>query len=353
MSVYKNKKGTWNVKFRYTDWDGTIRQKKKENFATKREAQAFENDFLDRLEKTSKITFKGLVENYMEDCKLHLRPTTLAHKRFLIDTKFLPYFSDFAIDEIDPYMIRHWQNEMITHPENYSQTYLKTVHNQLSAIFNFAVKFYGLPRNPVLVCGTMGKTKADRMDYWTKEEFDAFINEFEHKLLYKTAFALLFYSGMREGELLALTIADFDFEENTVTINKSYACLDRKDFIQGTKTSRSTRTIVLPEEVMALVKEYSDQLYGLECTDRLFQTSKTQLLRMLRKGCEASGVKRIRVHDLRHSHASLLINLGLPPKVVAERLGHENIQTTLNTYSHLYPTKDREVAEKLSNLIND
>ena len=309
--------------------------------------------YLDRLEKTSKITFKGLVENYMADCELHLKPATLEHKRFLIDTKFLPYFETFAIENIDAYMIRQWQNTMITYPENYVPTYLKTLNNQLSAIFNFAVKFYGLPQNPVSVCGTMGKSKSGRLAYWTKEEFDSFIQEIEENSVYHVAFHVLFYSGMGEGEFLALMLDDFDFDQNTITINKSYACLKKEDVVQAPKTTRSVRKIVMPQEVMTLVKSYVDRLYGYERTDRVFQTSKMQLLRAMAKGCKKSGVPYIHIHDLRHSHASLLINLSLPPKVGAERLGHENIQTTLNTYSHLYPTKDREVAEKLSDLMND
>lgn len=268
------------------------------------------------------------------------------------DTKFLPYFGDFSIENIDAYMIRQWQNTMITHPENYAPTYLKTLNNQLSAIFNFAVKFYGLSQNPVSVCGTMGKSKSGRLAYWTKEEFDSFIQEIEENSVYHVAFHVLFYSGMREGEFLALTMDDFDFDQNTITINKSYACLKKEDVIQAPKTTCSVRKIVMPQEVMMLVKSYVDRLYGYERTDRVFQTSKMQLLRAMAKGCEKSGVPYIHIHDLRHSHASLLINMGMPPKVVAERLGHENIQTTLNTYSHLYPSKDREVAEKLSDLMS-
>ena len=113
------------------------------------------------------------------------------------------------------------------------------------------------------------------------------------------------------------------------------------------------RTITLPAEIMEMVKEYSSMLYDYKPTDRLFLTSKQSLTREMIRGCTASGVKRIRIHDLRHSHASLLIELGFAPLLISERLGHENIETTLNTYSHLYPNKHGEVAEILSKLIQN
>ena len=101
-----------------------------------------------------------------------------------------------------------------------------------------------------------------------------------------------------------------------------------------------------------MVQEYSEKLYDYRPTDRLFATNKNALLREMERGCNLSGVKKIRIHDLRHSHASLLIELGVSPLLITERLGHENVETTLNTYSHLYPNKHGEVADTLSRLIS-
>ena len=353
MSAYKNDRGSWNVKFYYTDWTGKRKQKKKEGFATKKEAQAFEADFLNKCKNSVDITFSNLVENYMQDCKVHLKPTTIANKEHLISTKILPYFADMPICDIDISTVRKWQNELISHENNYAPTYLKTVHNQLSAIFNFAVKYYKLPSNPAATCGSMGKKKADSMQFWTKEEFDTFIQVFDDCPQPKTIFTLLFYSGMRQGELLALTLNDFDFITNSVNINKSYARLGSEDIIQAPKTPKSNRNITLPVEIMEMVKEYSDMLFDYKPTDRLFPTNKSYLTREMTKGCNLSNVKKIRIHDLRHSHASLLIELGFAPLLISERLGHENVETTLNTYSHLYPNKHSEVAEILSKLIQN
>ncbi len=353
MSAYKNERGTWSVKFRYTDWTGKRKQKKKEGFATKKEAQTFEADFLNKCKTSVDITFANLVENYMNDCKVHLKPTTFANKEYLISTKLLPYFADMPICDIDISTVRKWQNELISHENNYSQTYLKTVHNQLSAIFNFAVRYYKLPSNPASACGSMGKKKADSMQFWTKDEFDIFVKAVSDKPLSKVIFNLFFYSGMREGELLALTLNDFDFDNNTVSITKNYVRLHNEDLIQTPKTPKSKRTITLPIEIMDMVKEYRSMLYDYNPNSRLFNCTKNHLQYEMIRGCKVSGVKKIRIHDLRHSHASLLIELGFAPLLISERLGHENVETTLNTYSHLYPNKHGEVAETLSKLIQN
>ena len=158
--------------------------------------------------------------------------------------------------------------------------------------------------------------------------------------------------SMLSGQL-ALTLNDFDFDKNTVSITKNYARVNNQDIIQTPKTPKSKRTITLPAEIMEMVKEYGGMLYDYKPTDRLFPTQKSFLTREMVRGCKLSGVKKIRIHDLRHSHASLLIELGFAPLLISERLGHENVETTLNTYSHLYPNKHGEVAEILSNLMRN
>lgn len=352
MAVKKNeKRGTWTSKIRYKDWHGKVIQKKKEGFKTKKEALSWEHDFLEQ-NKTNcaDVDFKFLCAKYMEDCKVHLKPTTLENKKNIINTKILPYFSDMPINSIDISTIRQWQNTLISHENNYSETYLKTVHNQISAIFNFGVKYYGLAKNPASQCGSMGKKKADTMQFWTLSEFKQFIAVYDGDIRAKTIFYLFFFSGMREGEPLALTLNDFDFDSNTVNICKTYARLNGVDIIQAPKTPKSKRIITLPVELMVMVREYSERLY--EPQGRLFAVTKHYLAKEMKRGCDKSGVKKIRIHDLRHSHASLLIEMGFAPLLISERLGHENVETTLNTYSHLYPNKHSEVAERLSALIS-
>lgn len=352
MPAYKDhKRSTWYCSFYYTDWTGKRKKKKKEGFKTQREAKTFEREFLERSQASPNMTFKNLVELYMEDCKSRLKPTTYSNKEYVIKLKVLPYFKDMAINSIEPTTVRIWQNEFIAHENNYSPTYLKTVNNQLSAIFNFAIKYYKLPSNPARICGSMGKKNADSMLFWTKEEFKKFIDYVSDKPISEIAFKILFWTGIRSGELLALTLNDFDFKAQTISVNKNYARHGGEDLILTPKTPKSKRTITIPLFLCEVVQEYASKLYDYKPNERLFQVTKYYLRHEMERGVKNTGVKRIRIHDLRHSHASLLIELGFSPLLISERLGHENIETTLNTYSHLYPNKHSEVAEKLQELI--
>lgn len=351
LPTYKDEKtGLWYCKFVFTDWNGNRKQKKKMGFKLQKDAKAFETDFLSKSHSSCDMKFKSIVELYMEDCEARLKPTTYAGKQFLIGAHVLPYFGSMPINTITPTTIRKWQTKLISDPRNYSETYLKTIHNQISAIFNFACKYYKLSENPAQICGSMGKKNADSMQFWTLEEFKKFILAVEDKITSNIIFNLLFWTGMRSGELLALTLNDFDFESQTVSINKNYARLKNEDLILEPKTPKSKRKITLPDFLCKMVIEYIGKLVCCEAGDRLFNVTKHYLKHEMNRGCKKSGVKAIRIHDLRHSHASLLIEMGFSPLLISERLGHEDIKTTLQTYSHLYPNKQAEVANKLQNL---
>lgn len=248
--------------------------------------------------------------------------------------------------------IRKWQNQLMK--EGYAPTYLKTINNQLSAIFNYAVKYYDLPKNPCVQAGSMGKSQAESMKFWTQEEFGLFIECIKDKPISYMAFKTLFWTGIRIGELLALTLGDFSAEDKTLRINKSYQRINGKDVVTEPKTEKSKRVITLPDFLVEEMKDYISRLYGMMEIDRLFMVTKSYLEHEMIRGAELSGVKKIRLHDLRHSHASLLISkLGAQPLMVAQRLGHEKIQTTLNTYSHLYPNQARDLAEQLNGLTEE
>lgn len=354
MPTYKdNEKKTWYCSFYYTDWTGKKKKKKKEGFKKQQDAKDYERDFLSKSQASPDMAFGTLVQIYMEDCKTRLKPTTYANKEYVIGLKVLPYFKSIPINSIEPATIRKWQNELLDHENNYSQTYLKTVNNQISAIFNFAMKYYKLPSNPARICGSMGKKNADSMLFWTTDEFKKFIPFISDKPLSKVAFEVMFWTGIRSGELLALTLNDFDFETQTVSINKNYARHENQDLILEPKTPKSKRIITIPKFLCELVQDYVSKLYYYEPHERLISVTKSYLHSEMTRGSKKSGVKRIRIHDLRHSHASLLIEMGFSPLLISERLGHENIETTLQTYSHLYPNKHGEVADRLQNLMSD
>lgn len=184
------------------------------------------------------------------------------------------------------------------------------------------------------------------MKFWTKEEYKKFADEMMDKPVSYYAFEMLYWCGIREGELLALTAGDFDFEKGSVTISKSYQRLHGEDVITTPKTKKSNRTIKMPQFLCEEMQDYIGMLYGYKKKDRIFPISKNYLHREMDRGSRAAGVKRIRIHDLRHSHISLLIDMGFSAVAIADRVGHESIEITYR-YAHLFPSKQAEMAKKL------
>ena len=352
MAVYKEEKtNTWRAVYRYTDWNGERKQTQKRGFKTKREAQAWEREQLNKTSADLDMTFRSFVDLYTADMKTRLKENTWATKDHIIRTKLLPYFGRLKMCNITAQQIITWQNEMLNHKDEngkpYSPVYLKTVHNQLSAIFNHAVRYYNLRENPCKKAGSMGKKKNREMMFWTKEQYLKFAEVMMDKPLSYYAFEMLYWCGIREGELLALSASDFDFTNSTVTISKSYQRLKGQDVITTPKTKKSNRVIEMPQFLCEEMQDYIKMFYSAEKDDRIFPISKHYLHSEMDRGCKQAGVKRIRVHDLRHSHISLLIDMGFSALAIADRVGHESIDITYR-YAHLFPTRQTEMAEKLN-----
>jgi len=169
-------------------------------------------------------------------------------------------------------------------------------------MFNYAVKYYDLHENPCTKAGSMGKSHAEEMNFWTKAEFEQFIVAVQDKPASYTAFMTLYYTGMRVGELCALTPADVDLEGHTITINKTFQRINGRDVIWPPKTPKSNRVVTIPQTLANCLKEYMDKCYELQPDDRLFPYTKSFLNHEMLRGCKKSGVKKIRVHDLRHPY---------------------------------------------------
>ena len=338
------------MQFYFNTWTGERKKKLKRGFKRKGDALEWEREFLNKQQANPDMTFVSLVELYFEDMESRLRKSTIANKKYMIDLKIIPYFKLMPINEIKATHIRKWQNKLMQDEKEYSQTYLKVINNQLVAIFNYAVKYYDLKENPCHKAGTMGKKNADEMLFWTKEEYQKFIECVSDKQQSITAFETLYWTGIRIGELMALTVSDVDFNNQTININKSLQRLFGEDIVTPPKTPKSNRIIPITDFLCKDLNAYINTLYDVKPTDRVFPFTKYFLHSEMDRGCKKSNVKRIRLHDLRHSHASLLIDLGFTPLLIAERLGHEKIETTLNTYSHLYPNKQNEMVNTLQKL---
>lgn len=263
----------------------------------------------------------------------------------MINKHIIPYFGDKKLNEITPADIIQWQK--IIQKNKFSKTYERMIQNQINALFNHAQRIYNLKENPCKKVKRMGKSDADKLDFWIKEEYDRFISGVDRKSEDYLMFEILFWTGIREGELLSLTIADFDMTNNLLHINKTYHRIDGKDVISTPKTDNSVRTIIIPNFLKEEVQEYISYHYGFPENERLFPIVARTLQKRMKRYEKKTGVKPIRVHDLRHSHVAYLINQGVEPLIIKERLGHKNIQITLNTYGHLYPSRQKEVAALL------
>lgn len=350
MPAYKEDNGTWTSKFKYKDWRGEKRQKTKRGFERKKDALDFETEFKATFVHSADIPFTALAKNYLSDLtKNHkIEITTAERKQRAFDKMISPYFGMKPINQITELDVLNWQTWVQQKGFDkfkgvgYAPTYLKSINNELSAMMNYAVRYYRLPYNPCERAGSMGKSSAEAMEIWTLDQFEQFIG-YADKSDARIAFDILFWTGIREGELLALTPADF-LPGPRLDIKKSFAVVNGEHIIKKPKNDPSIRCIAIPQFLYDEVQNYMHGLYGLEQTDRLFTFTKSFLLKEIKRMAHMAGLEPIRIHDLRHSHASLLIEMGFNILMISERLGHKNVQTTWNTYAHLYPDKGRQIA---------
>ena len=305
MAVIKNNKtGMWEVRTYYKDLTGARKQKTKRGFAKKSEALEWERNFKLKEDQSISMSFKSFVDIYLTDLEPRIKRNTFLTKKHIIETKILPYFGKRKLDDIRTSDVIQWQNEVMKlkkdNGELFSPTYLKTIHNQLSAILNHAVNMYGLKDNVARKAGTMGKEENKEMEFWTQEEFQAFLECVADKPISYYAFEILYWTGIREGELLALQVKDIDFEQGTITVDESLTRLDGEDLITAPKTESSVRVITIHKELQEELKEYIATLYHVRPGTRLFAGRTKEM----KRGIKMSGVKKITVHCTRHSHAS-------------------------------------------------
>lgn len=264
-----------------------------------------------------------------------------------------------STDEIEPINVQNWQLKMA---KEFSPNYIRIVQGMLSIAFDRAIVLGLAKKNPSRMIGNI-KSKKTKVDFWTLEEFQKVISllykgdYYEHYLF--MSFWLLFMTGMRIGEASALQWSDIDFETGMLSITKTlyYKTMNDYKFVEP-KTQASIRTLYIDSDTINELKAWKEVQQKVLPKCKLVlsyngtPTSKTTLPRALEKLAKLAGVHRIKIHALRHSHASLLISMGETPLLIKERLGHEKIQTTLGTYGHLYPNTNLEVANKLTGILH-
>ena len=354
MPAYRDKRNdTWLAKFTYKNVEGIRKHKTKRGFKTKREALEWEREFLLRYKGSPEMKFDTFVEKYLEDMRARIKGSTYEMKKSVIDKRITPFFKDKPINMITTTDVMQWQNELLRWEDpvtgkGYSKSYLKTIHNQLSAILNHAVRYYKLTENPARIVGNMGSEKDIKMEFWTLQEYKKFSESMMKKPVSYYTFQVLYWTGMRLGEMLALGFDDIDFENGTITVNKTYRRAHGEDVITSPKTAKSNRTITMPTFLAEELGDYLNMIYDRD-EGRLFPVSKSYIENEMKRGIREQGLKPIRVHDLRHSHVSLLINSGYSALEIADRMGHESIDITYR-YAHLFPNVQRDMASKLDSL---
>ena len=351
MPAYKDKKtGLFYVQFYYRDARGAKRHKTKKGFQTELEALLWEKNFKALKDDAMDMTFADFCKVYEAEARPRVREHTWLTKENIIQSKLLPFFGDMRMCDIRPVDIVRWQNSLTgstrADGDGFKPTYLRIINNQLNAIFNHAERYYSLEKNPVHKVDKMGSKEAGEMQFWTKDEYLRFSEAISDKPLAFYAFEVLYWMGIRCGELLALTPSDFMLDSSRLRINKSYQSLHGVDTVTDPKTPKSVRTIVMPAFLRDEMADFIEMRDDVAPDERLFAVTKHFLAHEMERGCKASGVKRIRIHDIRHSHVSLLIEMGFSALAIAERMGHEAVDITYR-YAHLFPTKQDEMAAAL------
>lgn len=350
MAVYKDKeRGTWYFAARVKQLDGSTKQIKRRGFKTKKEATIEEAKAITAGPQGKDMLFEELAEKYLEWYAARRKQSSTNKIDSILRTHLIPTFGKRKITEIRPADVMDFQTELIG---KYSGHHTKRICTTLTSTFNFAKRREYIANNPSQVVGTGEITLSKKIDYWTLEEFKKFIKHVDD-FQYYTLFMTLYYSGMRKGELLALTWQDIDFENSKIDINKT----EYQRQITSPKTLASTRKIIMPEHTMSLLEKLKKDTavtvplkdYHVVFGNVMTSIATTTLDDNYNHYIKASKVNRIRLHDFRHSHASYLINKGAIISVVAKRLGHSDVATTLNTYNHLYPSTEDDVVKLMEN----
>lgn len=347
MPAYKDNSGKWYCSFHYSTSTGENKRKLKRGFTLKREAEEWERKFIENISFQPIMPFSKYVDLYLKEIAPQVRLNSLRSKKYKLK-QILPTFEGFPLCEITSQQVRKWHNSLIEN--GFSEKYIKNLHKELSAIFNHAIRFHGLKENPCKKAGIpkVPNQEPVKMRFWTLEEYKAVISHVSDLKAF-TAISLLYWTGIRKGELYALKWQSVDFNKKTISITHSFQRIQGEDILTATKTYQS-REISIPSLVTNQMKRYKRKCYDTSPDNYVFPYDNEFIQQGIKEGTEKANrermeknlppIDRIHVHGLRHSHASYLINHGVNIVLISKRLGHEKVSTTLDTYSHFFPKSE-------------
>ena len=325
---------TWSVRFYYNGKD--IRKK---GFKTKADAIDFENEKRAELKGFvgSTTSISKLIELYLNKRKTRIKQSTYEKDERILNKYVKPNFT--YTTQINSYSITEWKTNLLNN--NFKEHYI----NQIIKCFRaFLVYASTLTKIDPRVIDELDIVKLyeikEEMQVWSVDEFNQFISVVDDPF-YNTLFTTLFWSGLRISELRALTKKDIS--GNELIINKRLEAKSKIKGITTLKTQASNRRVLMPVAIINNLKLIDSEL--------LFPISETQIRRMLDKYIKKSGVKKIRLHDFRHSHASFLFNSGMNVKMISARLGHSSVSITLDTYVHLLPNEQEKIVDAINKVL--
>lgn len=387
MPIYevKNKEGKitgYRVQVNYTDSFGKKRVIVKQNESTrkKQDAKKVEASILMEINMstgdTRNATLDDLYKFYYSVKENEVKITTLDTVERRYRRYISPYIGNKKVKNITTLDFQNWKNEI--NKLKLSNKYVNEIYTLLNGILNIGVKYDYILSNQLSKVGRFRNMdfSVKHVDFWTKEEFDKFIYEvrkycedLENKgnqdyrvhWAYYVMFNIMFYCGCRKGEVYPLQWKDIDLDKKVLHITKglTYKVKGAKDnYILSTpKTKSSIRDIVMPKQLLDVLKEHKERYSNVYMFNDDFyicggiEPIRDTMLENLKNECaKRAGIKQIRIHDFRHSHASLLINNGVNISVISKRLGHSSIKETLDTYSHMYQKSEDEAVELINSL---
>lgn len=371
MPIYRKEKLEWTKDGRsyyfrcyYKDLYGNRKQKESKLYKTKLEAKDAEIEFLSKIKTTDEINnnilFIDVYKEWLLFKQSQVKSTTFYSVVKRCEYHILPYFKKYRLHSIKMNTINQWKDKIFS--LNITTGHKNTLIRTLKEILIYARDNYEYDIKIVSkiqlykVENVVDKTNAE-INFWTFEEFSKFISAVDNKFYY-LIFNFLYYTGLRLGEMIALTWDDINFDRKQIRINKTFTnkVLDCSYKITTPKTSNSVRYVDLDDALLSLMKKYYEEekrIYNFNKEMFIFgnitHVSPTTIKRYLYKYIELADVKKITPHGFRHSHVSLLINLGCDSRDVAERIG-DTIQMVEKTYYHMFPTKKKETVNLLNSL---
>lgn len=342
------------------------KQKKRRGFKTKKEAQAAlvqaESEVLrgDYIEP-SKMLYGEYIESWLIDKKTKIKSSTFGTYLWLVNNHIKRGLGNIQLNKISAMELQKFYNQLLSE-KSLSNENIQKIHSLINNSLNRAVKWGLLNKNVALLVDRPRSNRRE-INVWTQEQIIKFLKEAEQDKLY-IAFHLAITSGMRQSEILGLRWKDIDFTDNSLSVVQILSH-DGKSMSVGAKTRSGIRKVHLPDETMILlekhkrIQENEKKLYTgiyedrdlIVCTSVGTPVIPRNLMRSFYRITKSAELPRIRFHDLRHTHATLLLKQGVNPKIVAERLGHADVRITLDTYSHLLPSMQKETASNFGKML--